>query len=167
MSALPKRYGLILASILLPPLGVSLYFEFTGTARAHWLEPGGHSLIEGFRALDRLATLIQQQLAAVGLAVELRSYDWGTFFGDIKAGRFQMFSLSWVGIKSPDIFRYAFHSASIPPVGANRGRFTSRLADRLIERAQASDWEMQADIYRRLQHHLAVSVPPTRSNSPS
>jgi peptide/nickel transport system substrate-binding protein len=108
----------------------------------------------------RLATLIQQQLAAVGLAVELRSYDWGTFFGDIKAGRFQMFSLSWVGIKSPDIFRYAFHNASIPPVGANRGRFTSRLADRLIERAQgASGLEMQADIYRRLQQHLWDSLP--------
>jgi peptide/nickel transport system substrate-binding protein len=69
----------------------------------------------------RLATIIQHQLSAAGFEVELRSYDWGTFYGDIRAGRFQMYSLMWVGIKLPEIFRYAFHSESRPPVGANRG----------------------------------------------
>jgi peptide/nickel transport system substrate-binding protein len=92
--------------------------------------------------------------------VELRSYDWGTFFGDIKAGRFQLFSLTWVGIRSPDIFRYAFHSASVPPSGANRGRFASPLVDRLIGEAQgAIDIEAQAKLYRRLQHYLCETLP--------
>lgn len=100
----------------------------------------------------RLATLIQRQLTEAGFSVDLRSYDWGTFYGDIKAGRFQMYSLSWVGIQSPDVFRYAFHSASKPPLGANRGRFASPLADELIKRAQRADRiEVQAKLYRDLQ----------------
>ncbi len=108
----------------------------------------------------RLATILQSQLAEVGIQVDLRSYDWGTFYGDIKAGRFQMYSLSWVGIKTPDIFRYIFHSTAVPPNGANRGRFASPMADRLIEAAEASQaLSDQAQLYRRLQAHLLVELP--------
>ena len=42
----------------------------------------------------RIATVLQSQLQEVGIEVDLRTYDWGTFYGDIKAGNFQMFSLS-------------------------------------------------------------------------
>ncbi|WP_455203940.1 ABC transporter substrate-binding protein, partial [Kaarinaea lacus] len=73
----------------------------------------------------RVATVIQQQLRQVGIQVQVRSYDWGTFYGDIKAGNFQMYSLSWIGVKTPDIFKYVFHSEAVPPHGANRGRFAS------------------------------------------
>ncbi|RMD71791.1 MAG: ABC transporter substrate-binding protein, partial [Gammaproteobacteria bacterium] len=108
----------------------------------------------------RLATVIQHQLAQVGIRVDLRSYDWGTFYGDIKAGRFQMYSLSWVGIKTPDIFRYVFHSASIPPRGANRGRFSDPEVDRLIEAAEAAPTlEAQALLYRKLQRLLWEALP--------
>jgi peptide/nickel transport system substrate-binding protein len=108
----------------------------------------------------RLATIIQQQLAAVGIAVDLRSYDWGTFYGDIKAGDFQMYSLSWVGIKTPDIFHYAFYSSAVPPAGANRGRFASAAADRLIDAAQAAaDPAQEADYYRQLQRDLWEELP--------
>lgn len=108
----------------------------------------------------RLATVIQQQLAEVGIDVELRSYDWGTFYGDIKAGRFQMFSLSWVGIKTPDIFRYVFHSTAVPPKGANRGRYVDKVADQLIEAAEGERaLDDQAEIYARLQARLLEQLP--------
>ncbi|NIR31412.1 MAG: ABC transporter substrate-binding protein [Gammaproteobacteria bacterium] len=108
----------------------------------------------------RLATIIQDQLARVGIDVELESYDWGTFYGDIKAGRFQMYSLAWVGLKMPDVFRYVFHSESVPPDGANRGRFASAAVDRLIERAERThDREQQARLYRELQEHLLKEMP--------
>jgi peptide/nickel transport system substrate-binding protein len=108
----------------------------------------------------RLATIMQQQLAEVGIAVDLRSYDWGTFYGDIKAGRFQMYSLMWVGIKLPDIFHYVFHSTAIPPHGANRGRFADATADRLIESAEAAATiDEQADDYRQLQAYLLQQLP--------
>jgi peptide/nickel transport system substrate-binding protein len=108
----------------------------------------------------RLATVIQAQLARVGIGVEVRSYDWGTFYGDIKAGRFQLYGLAWVGIRTPDIFRYVFHSASVPPDGANRGRFRSPRADRMIEAARSElDLERQAGLYRELQALLLDELP--------
>jgi peptide/nickel transport system substrate-binding protein len=108
----------------------------------------------------RIATVIQQQLAEAGIDMRLSSYDWGTFFGDIKAGHFQMYSLAWVGIKTPDIFRYAFHSSSLPPEGANRGRLADASIDRLIESAeQGATLEEQANGYRQLQAQLLEALP--------
>ena len=108
----------------------------------------------------RLATIIQDQLKSVGIEIDIRSYDWGTFYGDIKAGRFQMYSLSWVGLKMPDIFRYVFHSTAIPPNGANRGRFNDPHIDALIETAETEpSLEKQAEYYRELQQDLFAALP--------
>ncbi len=108
----------------------------------------------------RIATVIQQQLADIGVDMTLSSYDWGTFYGDIKAGRFQLYSLAWVGIKTPDIFRYAFHSTSLPPAGANRGRFADARVDALIETAEhALTLEGQADAWRSVQARLLEQLP--------
>jgi len=108
----------------------------------------------------RLATVIQAQLAQVGIRLDVRSYDWGTFYGDIKAGRFQLYGLSWVGNRIPDIFRYVFHSTSVPPRGANRGHYHSPRADRIIETGQAEqDPERQAAHYRELQALLLEELP--------
>jgi peptide/nickel transport system substrate-binding protein len=108
----------------------------------------------------RIATILQQQLADVAIEVDVQSYDWGTFYGDIKAGRFQMYSLAWVGVKSPDIFRYAFHSDSLPPDGANRGRFKDNTVDTLIdEAARATTLSAQARHYRELQVRLLDLLP--------
>lgn len=108
----------------------------------------------------RLATIIQHQLRQVGIQVEVQSYDWGTFYGDIQAGRFQMYSLAWVGIKLPDAFHYILHSESVPPRGANRGHFADPRSDALIERAgQATTREQQAALYRQLQARLLQELP--------
>lgn len=103
----------------------------------------------------RLATIYQSQLAKIGIKLNIQSYDWGTFYSDIKQGRFQLYSLAWVGVKSPDIFQYVFDSKAIPPKGANRGRYRDNIADSLIARAgQANSIAEQADLYRQLQARL-------------
>ena len=110
----------------------------------------------------RIAHVFQQQLADVGIELTISSYDWGTFFGDIKAGRFQLYSLSWVGVNTPDILRYAFHSDSRPPAGANRGRYRSAAVDRLIEQAEQLAPRYAAPLYRAAQrqiHDDLVYVP--------
>ncbi len=108
----------------------------------------------------RIATVLQQQLAEAGIVVDIQSYDWGTFYGDIKAGRFQMYSLAWVGVKSPDIFRYVFHSESLPPGGANRGRLNEARVDALIGRALgAGTLSEQAVLYAELQALLLDRLP--------
>jgi peptide/nickel transport system substrate-binding protein len=53
-----------------------------------------------------------------------------------------------------------FHSAAIPPDGANRGRYRSDQADRLIEQARAeADPRRQAALYRDLQSLLHTELP--------
>jgi peptide/nickel transport system substrate-binding protein len=129
-----------------------------GYSPEHPLKVTYKTSTDAFRV--RLATVLQSQMKAVGIDVDLRSYDWGTFYGDIKAGNFQMFSLSWVGIKTPDIFHHAFHSKSLPPNGANRGRFKDLTVDRLIEAAASADsLESQTTVYRELQQRLLETLP--------
>ncbi len=161
------------ASALLPPehwAGASLPFIERDLPRARALLAAAgygpdHPLHLVYKTSSdpfrvRLATILQQQLAEAGIQVTVSSYDWGTFFGDIKAGNFQLYSLSWVGIKSPDIFRYAFYSQSLPPAGANRGRFSDVQTDHLIDAAmQSNDLQQQAALYRQLQKRLLEQLP--------
>ena len=85
----------------------------------------------------RFATVLQAQLREAGIALEILSLDWGTFFDDVKHGKFQLYGLTWVGIRTPEIYRLAFHSDSVPPKGANRGRFQDAVTDQLIAQG---DW---------------------------
>ena len=129
-----------------------------GYTPEHPLRLGYKTSSDPFRV--RIATILQQQLARVGIEVSVQSYDWGTFYGDVKAGRFQLYSLAWVGIKSPDIFRYAFASDSLPPAGANRGHFADAEVDRLIAQAGRADTlQAQAGVYRALQRRLLEQLP--------
>lgn len=108
----------------------------------------------------KLATIIQSQLAEVGIDLIIKSYDWGTFFGDIKSGNFQMYSLSWVGINTPDIFNYVFHSDSVPPKGANRGQYFSAEIDGLLDSIGGTDTlDQQKEIYYRVQEILHDELP--------
>jgi peptide/nickel transport system substrate-binding protein len=108
----------------------------------------------------RIATIIQSQLRNIFIDVDIRSYDWGTFYGDIKKGKFQLYSLTWVGIKTPDIFRYVFHSQSLPPSGANRGRLNDSVVDEMIEQAEKEpELKEQAKLYQQLQQKLHELLP--------
>ncbi|MCF6254144.1 MAG: ABC transporter substrate-binding protein [Thiomicrorhabdus sp.] len=107
----------------------------------------------------RLATIYQSQLKKIGIHLNIQSYDWGTFYSDVKQGRFQLFSLAWVGIKSPDIFQYVFDSEAIPPNGANRGRYRDAESDRLIRTAgKTASLTEQAKLYQQLQHRLQAML---------
>ncbi len=68
-----------------------------------------------------MAAVFQQQLREVGIALDIRSFEFATFFADVTHGEFQVYSLRWVGgNEDPDIFEYAFDSSRIIPKGANR-----------------------------------------------
>ena len=107
-----------------------------------------------------IAEAIQYQLSQVGIRVEIRSYEWGTFYADIKSGNFQLYVLTWVGITDPDYYHYIFHSASVPPQGANRGHYHDAEVDRLLVAGrETADWSKRKAAYRRIQQILAQDLP--------
>lgn len=147
----------------LPPLKYDLAEARRLLAQAgynsnHPLELTYKTSTDPFRV--RLATVIQAQLKAANINLKVQSLDWGTFYGDIKAGRFQLYSLTWVGIKTPDHFRAIVHSTAVPPQGSNRGRYNNPKADAMLDHAaQLPTLEAQAIEYQKLQHLLLEDLP--------
>jgi len=80
----------------------------------------------------RLATIMQAQMRLAGIDLEIRSLDWATFFAEIKQGNFQLYGLTWVGVKTPEIYAQVFASDSVPPKGFNRGRYQDAELDKLL-----------------------------------
>jgi peptide/nickel transport system substrate-binding protein len=108
----------------------------------------------------RVGEAIQGFLGAIGIDVRMRSYEWGTFFSDIRKGNFQIYTLTWVGIVDPDIYYYIFHSKSVPPNGANRGDYLNPEVDLLIERGRVlQDREERKEVYGQVQKILARDLP--------
>jgi peptide/nickel transport system substrate-binding protein len=108
------------------------------------------------------STVVQQNLRRVGIDLDLRSYEFATFFADVLKGNFQMFSLTWTGgsLADPDILRRVFHSDQTPPLGFNRGYYSNAEVDRLIDMATGSTDEAdRAKYYRGAQILLAEDAP--------
>ncbi len=108
-----------------------------------------------------LATVLQQQLRAAGIALELRSAEFSTFYADITHGIFQMYILRWIGSnEDPDIFRYAYSSESFPPKGGNRGHYSNPRVDALLrEAAVESDQQKRRTLYVQVEQILADELP--------
>ena len=59
----------------------------------------------------------------VGIALEIRSYEFATLMSDVIRGNVQLYTLQCVGVTDPDMLRRAFHSSQVPPDGFNRGHY--------------------------------------------
>ncbi|MBI3582154.1 MAG: ABC transporter substrate-binding protein [Nitrospinae bacterium] len=108
----------------------------------------------------KLAEIFAEHLKKVGIETEIKSYEWGTFFSDVKSGNFQMYSLTWVGIADPDVLRFIFHSKYAPPNGFNRGRFEDPELDELLDAGKKEpDFSKRKKIYDEAQRELALQLP--------
>jgi peptide/nickel transport system substrate-binding protein len=108
-----------------------------------------------------LAMILQQQLREVGIALEVRSFEFATFYADISKGAFQMYTLRWLGgNEDPDIFHYAYATEMFPPHGANRGRYSNPTLDALIrEGSMSGDRAQRRADYVKVQQILAAELP--------
>jgi len=108
-----------------------------------------------------MAAVLQQQLRQVGIALDIRTFEFATFFSDVTHGLFQLYSLRWIGgNEDPDIFEYIFHSAKFPPNGANRGYFADPRIDALIDQARHElDQDTRRQLYAEIQRTLADELP--------
>ncbi len=108
-----------------------------------------------------MVAVMQQQLREAGIALDIRSFEFATFFSDVQHGAFQMYGLRWIGgNEDPDIFEYAFDSAKFPPNGANRGYYSNHKIDELIDKARrAVDPNVRKPLYAEVQRILAEELP--------
>jgi peptide/nickel transport system substrate-binding protein len=108
-----------------------------------------------------LAAVLQQQLRDVGIALDIRTFEFATFFADVTSGAFQIYSLRWIGgNEDPDIFEYSFSSKRFPPKGANRGFYSNARVDNLIDQARReTDQNIRKGLYAQVQEILAQDVP--------
>jgi peptide/nickel transport system substrate-binding protein len=108
-----------------------------------------------------LAAVLQQQLAKVGIALDIRTFEFATFYSDVTRGAFQLYSLRWIGgNEQPDIFSYAFSTARFSPKGANRGHYSNPKLDALLDDAATiSDTEKRRADYAEAQKILAEDLP--------
>lgn len=108
-----------------------------------------------------MVAVIQQQLRDVGIALDVRSFEFATFFSDVQHGAFQMYGLRWIGgNEDPDIFEYAFHSSRFPPNGANRVFYLNPRVDALIDQARRqTDPAVRKPLYAEVQQIIAEDLP--------
>ena len=108
-----------------------------------------------------MATVMQAQLRAAGIDLQVRSAEFGTFYADVTKGAFQIYALRWIGVnEDPDIFRYAFQTGMMPPRGGNRGHYSNARVDALLaEAGAATDRELRRRDYVKVQQILAEELP--------
>jgi peptide/nickel transport system substrate-binding protein len=108
-----------------------------------------------------LAAVLQQQLRDVGIALDIRTFEFATFFSDVTRGAYQVHSLRWVGgNEDPDIFEYVFHSDKFTPHGANRTFYSNPRVDVLIDQARSElDEKTRKELYAEIQQILAQDLP--------
>ncbi|MGA8153170.1 MAG: ABC transporter substrate-binding protein [Terriglobales bacterium] len=108
-----------------------------------------------------LAAVLQQQLREVGVVLDIRTFEFATFFSDVTRGAYQVHSLRWVGgNEDPDIFEYVFHSSKFSPHGANRTFYANPRVDVLIDQARSElDQSARKLLYGEIQQILAEELP--------
>jgi peptide/nickel transport system substrate-binding protein len=106
------------------------------------------------------ATVIQEDLRLVGIDVDVRSYEFATFYADVLSGSVQMYTLQWVGVTDPDMLRRLYHSRQVPPAGFNRTYYSNSEVDRLIDLATTAPTdEERKRYYSDVQKIVAEDVP--------
>ena len=136
---------------------------------AGFADPDGDGHKERFRLVYKttnndlrkmIGEVLQKNLKEVGIGLDIRTYEWGTFYNDIKTGNFQLYSLSWIGIVDPDIYYSIFHSDMMPPNGNNRNRYKNTEIDRLVAEGQrVLSNKDRKKIYSKVQKIAAEELP--------
>jgi peptide/nickel transport system substrate-binding protein len=148
------------------------HYDYDPGKTRQLLDAAGYPLINGVRFHITMKTstdentrlmvaVMQQQLRDVGIALDIRTFEFATFFADVTSGAFQLYSLRWIGgNEDPDIFDAAFHSRNFPPAGRNRSFYSNPRIDSLIDRARREiNQDVRKQLYGEVQEILATDVP--------
>jgi peptide/nickel transport system substrate-binding protein len=111
-----------------------------------------------------VALIFQEQLAQIGIQLEIRAFEFGTFFNDVRKGNFELASLVWSSVIEPDLLRWAFASANIPSPensfgGQNRTGYRNIRLDVLLDRATRLEPEERKAVYSQALALIDADLP--------
>ncbi|MBI5420084.1 MAG: peptide-binding protein [Deltaproteobacteria bacterium] len=114
----------------------------------------------GNESRAKTAAIIQQNLAAVGIKMEIRTVEWAAFINEfVKKRKFDALILGWTIPQDPDLFDI-WNSAKTGPDELNHIGYANAEVDRLLEKGRRTfDMEQRKKAYFRIQEILADEQP--------
>jgi peptide/nickel transport system substrate-binding protein len=151
----PYPYDPDMARELLAEAGVE-----EGTDVTFYVTQGGSGMLDPVS----MGTAIQADLEAVGLDVEIETYEWNTFLGLVNPGlegKADMAQMAWM-TNSPDTLPYlALRTEAWPDQGGfNSGYYSNPDVDELLQKARTStDQSERAELYKQMQEIVYEDAP--------
>jgi len=115
---------------------------------------------QGNEERKKVAEIIQQRLAAIGVTAEIQVIEWASFIKEfIKKKRFEAVVLGWGVGTDPDQYG-VWHSSQMGPDQLNQISYANPEVDRLLEEGRASCHQQErVKYYHRFQEILAEDQP--------
>jgi len=123
-----------------------------------WVPESG----SGMQAPVAMSTVIQSNLKAVGVTVNMQTMEWGAYLAKLRSKEQELFALSWMaGMEDPDMVMYPLlHSSQWTPNGPNRALYKNEQFDKLLSEARlTTDQAKRAAMYRQAQKILVEDAP--------
>ena len=150
---------LYVALLLLPLFLVS----FAGSCRKNTNPPPRFSQPLVFKingssaAVRQYSGVIQQQLAAVGIPVQIDAVERNTLLDQMRAGQFQLGTGNWIGGNQDPIFLKDLFGTGAP---FNRGKFSNPEIDKFLNEAVlTADRTKAIGLYTQAQQMITDELP--------
>jgi len=121
-----------------------------------WVPESG----SGMQSPVEMSTVIQSNLAAVGVKAALKTFEWGSYLGKLRSDAPAMFALSWfLKSEDPDLSLYPLFFSKNTPL-PNRSNYVNPDVDQLLLQArQVADRGKRAELYRKAQQVIVDDAP--------
>ena len=107
---------------------------------------------------ERIATVIQANLAEIGITVNVNRVEQATFLNYVQSHQAPMFITTWGCYWDPDLF-LSRRFTELGFGGANRGWYSSPELDEMIRRGRSVlDLDRRIEYYRELQEFMAYEA---------
>jgi len=131
-----------------------------GAKLTFYVTEGGSGMLDPIP----MGTAMQADLEAVGFDVEIKTFEWNTFLGEVNPGlegKADMAEMAWM-TNDPDTLPYlALRTDAWPDKGGfNSGYYSNPKVDALLEKARTStDQAERARLYREMQTIVHDDAP--------
>ncbi len=109
----------------------------------------------------KMGELMQADLAAVGIKVTLKSFDWPTYLAKSKAGEQVMMQMGWTGDNGdPDNFMNTLLGCAAAENGSNYARWCDKGFNDLVSDARKNpDVKKRTELYKKAQKIFKEQAP--------